>query len=435
MRDDDGGRLLDPILDDGDDAHPGDEPAAPRARRRRTVARGPALAAVLALLTGALGLAGGWRLGSASTVDDEGAAVRATDASAATTTTPPANPPTTSPPMPPYAAGATAAVDGHWVEPGWSEDVELVGRRVTADGVTVRTYRPTGDGCHPGSWCPPPECRSGSGVTVGVSTDRMVGSGGSHQRPPVASPAMYIGGWAPLGLAEDDPVLWVGAYVPEGAVIADLVIDGQRRDRADVDRRWAALAARHELEQVMVESDHDVGATYQAPRITGIEVVARDGAGRVLGRMGLDQTLEDQIVRLPSQCEPPGPPLSAPGEQPPDPDAARAAVRAAYEQAWNHTSTRDQKLAAIHDPRGVESAMERAAAGYGTAVGSTLVEVGEIVFTSPIQAQLHFRLTYEGAPSLGNRLGGAVLVDGRWLVLRSSYCEVLSLAGAACGSP
>jgi hypothetical protein len=60
------------------------------------------------------------------------------------------------------------------------------------------------------------------------------------------------------------------------------------------------------------------------------------------------------------------------------------------------------------------------------------VEVGEIVFVSPVQAPLHFRQHADGAPDLGGRLGAAVFVDGRWKVLRATYCEVLSAAGVTC---
>ena len=434
MRDDE---LLEPILDEDDDGGPAAEPAAPaaaRGRRRAGARRGPAIVAAVGLLCGSVGGLAGWRLGGSA--DGDPGAVRVADGSvagSATSTTPAPAPSPAFTPMSPTVGGAYSGSDGHaYIE---VQAVELIDRRVTEDGLTIRTSWPVDDGCYPGGWCPPPECRGGPSVLLGLSTDRMVGTGGGYRQPEVVAPPMYIGGWSVVGQSEGDPVLWVTAMVPEDAVVAELVIDGDRRDRADVHRRWAGLAVRHELEMATMASDHDAGSTYEVPDVAGIEVVARDEGGRVVGREALASLHPpDGTEHLPARCEPPAPPLAPPGEQPADPEAARAAVRAIYAQAWNHTSTRGQKLAAIHDTRGVEAAMERAAASYGGAVGTTVVEVGDIVFISPEQAQLHFRLNYEGAPSLGNRLGTAVLVDGRWLVTRSSYCEILSVAGAACGS-
>jgi hypothetical protein len=436
MRDDE---LLEPILEDVDVAGDGDMgPLEPRGSRRRG-GRGLALVAVIGLVGAGLGSIAGWRLGeSAGREGAAAAAVRAAagEGSGGSVTTlppppPPPSPPTTVPvPSPPMYGSVGVGQGG--TGSGAFGPLELVDRRVTSEGVTVRSYWPVDDGCYPGEWCPPPECRSRSSLVVGLSTDAMVASGGGFRLPALLAPGLYVGGWSQVGVAEEDPVLWVVAHVPEGAATAELLVKGVRRDRAAAERQWAALAVRHELRTTMVESTHDAGSSYEVRETSAIEVVARDEAGRVVGRTSLDSMeVGDQL--LPARCDRPGPPLAPPGEQPADPEAARAAVRAAYEQAWNHTSTRGQKLAAIHDTRGVESAMERAAAAYGTAVGSTVVEVGEIVFTSPVQAQLHFRLNYAGAPGLGNRLGSAVLVDGRWLVTRATYCEILSIAGAACG--
>jgi hypothetical protein len=432
MRDDE---LLEPILVDVDVDVAGDGdvgPLEPRGSRRRG-GRGLALVAVIGLVGAGLGSVAGWRLGESAGREGAAAALLAADAAdegpGGSVTTMPPPPPTTMPPPPMYGA---FGVDDGGTESGAFGPLELVDRRVTSEGVTVRSYWPVDDDCYPNEWCPPPECRRGVGLVVGLSTDEMVASGGGFRLPALLAPGLYVGGWSQVGVAEEDPVLWVAAHVPEGAATAELLVKGVRRDRAVADRQWAALAVRHELAMTMVESTHDAGSSYEVRETSAIEVVARDEAGRVVGRTTLESMeVGDQL--LPARCDPPGPPLAPPGEQPADPEAARAAVRAAYEQAWNHTSTRGQKLAAIHDTRGVESAMERAAAAYGTAVGSTVVEVGEIVFTSPVQAQLHFRLNYSGAPGLGNRLGTAVLVDGRWLVSRGTYCEILSIAGAACG--
>lgn len=409
-RDSDGGDELEVILDER-----GPETAPPSASRRRpTSPRRPVVLALTVVLAAAgLGVAGGWRFGAGISDRDgsglaAGAAAEADPPSTSSTTTS-----TMRAPMPPTGV----ADDGD----GQDAPLELLDRRTTRDGITVRSLRSLERiACPPNTWCPPPECLSGAGLTVQLSTDRMVGRGGSGRRAAVVAPPMYIGSWSVVGTEVDDPVLFVIARVPDGTARVELAAETGRKDVAPPVDGWAALVMR-------VAAD--------PPDVSDLQVVARDGAGREVGRVGIaSMGEEDEGTPFPAQCQPPAPPLPPPGEQPPDPERARAEVRAIYEQAWNQTSTRQEKLAALSDPSGVEGAMARTAATYPRATATTVVELGDIVFTSPVQAQLHFRLVYEGAPGLGNLVGGAAFLDGRWTVLRSTYCDVLARAGATCGA-
>lgn len=398
------------------------EPAVVAPRRSASGRRAVALGLVIGLLAAGLGVVAGWQLH------------RTRLPAAQELVTAPAETPTTTAtpdlarPVPPMVYGGGSYGEGM----AFGTSLELLERRTTAEDITIRTYLgEDGFECAPEHWCPPPECRAGAGVMSAVSTDRMVGQGGSSRRPDVIAPASYVAGWGTGGQAEGDPVVWVTVRVPAGATDVALLRGGRSRDAGAPKDGWVVLATRwHEDDPVHVHEDS--GYTSTAPDVSDLVVVASAGTTE-LARLAVTDD-GGWSGTLPGHCEPPGPPLPAPGEQPADPDAARAAVRDVYARAWNHTSARADKLDAIHEPVGVERAMEQAAASYGQAVGSTLVEVGDIVFTSPTQAQLHFRLTYTGAPSLGHRVGGAVFVDGRWLVLRGTYCEVLSMAGASCSA-
>jgi hypothetical protein len=395
-------------------------PGRPAPRRSSPVRRAVAFGAAIGLLTAGLGVVAGWQL---HRVRSTAGTQELVTAPAETTT---AAAPVPMPTPPAYDLGAT----GHGGFYG--TELELVDRRTTAEGITIRTY--LGEEpfeCAADQWCPPPECRTGPGAMAALSTDAMVGQGGTSSRPAVISPPAYVAGWGSAGHAEGDPVVWVTVRVPAATTTVALLRGGRLRDTAAPTDGWIVLATRWS-ENDPVHVHEDSGYESRSPDVADLVVVVAAGE-KELGRLPVGQE-GGWEGPLPGSCEPPGPPLPAPGEQPADPDAAREAVRAIYAQAWNHTSSRADKLDAIHQPTGVERAMEQAAAGYGQAVGSTLVEVGDIVFTSPTQAQLHFRLTYTGAPSLGHRIGGAVLVDGRWKVLRGTYCEVLSMAGASCSS-
>lgn len=412
----DGDDELEVIVEDGTTTEPG--PVA--SSSGRTGRRRFALVAVIGLVGAGLGGVVGWRLHEVQPVP---AAQELVLAPAESTTT-------TMAAMPAPAPFLDRGSAGHGGSYG--TELALLERRTTAEGITIRSYLGSDPfTCSEDQWCPPPECRTGSGVMTAISTDRMVAQGGSSKRPDVIAPPAYIAGWGTGGQAEGDPVVWVTVRVPEETTRVELLRDGPPRDVAPAVSGWAIVATRwRDGDPVHVHEDSGYVST--APDVSELVVVAAAG-DKVLARLPVGDE-GGWYGTLPGQCEPPGPPLPAPGEQPADPDAAREAVRAIYAQAWNHTSSREDKLDAIHQPTGVERAMEQAAASYGQAVGSTVVEVGDIVFTSPTQAQLHFRLTYTGAPSLGHRVGGAVLVGGRWLVLRGTYCEVLSMAGAACAA-
>lgn len=416
----DGDDELEVIVEDDiggvDGAGPSERPGRGGRRGRRTIA----LIAVMGLLLAGLGGVLGWQLHRTRPVP---VAQELVLAPAETTST------TVAVPMPPPMYDSSAAGHGGY----YGGDLELVDRRTTAEGITIRSFVAGADpfACAADQWCPPEECRAEPGLMSAVSTDLMVGQGGSSKRPDVIAPPAYVAGWGMAGQAEGDPVVWVTVRVPAEATRVELLRGGPPRDVAAPVSGWAVVATRwRDGDPVHVHEDSGYVST--APDVSGLVVVAAAG-DEVLARLPVGDD-GGGYGTLPGRCEPPRPPLPAPGEQPADPDVAREAVRAIYAQAWNHTSTREDKLAAIHQPTGVERAMEQAAASYGQAVGSTVVEVGEIVFTSPTQAQLHFRLTYTGAPSLGHRIGGAVLVDGRWLVLRGTYCEVLSMAGASCAA-
>jgi hypothetical protein len=128
------------------------------------------------------------------------------------------------------------------------------------------------------------------------------------------------------------------------------------------------------------------------------------------------------------------PSLPPPGvEQPPEPEAARVQVREALTTLFSGTNDRQTRLTAVDDRTNVDAAMDQVRKQYPEASDSSEPEMADLVFTDAANASFLFRLRYVGAPLLPSRMGTARLVDGRWLITRSTLCDVLSSAGATCG--
>jgi hypothetical protein len=146
------------------------------------------------------------------------------------------------------------------------------------------------------------------------------------------------------------------------------------------------------------------------------------------------------------ECQPPPPPpptLPEAGEQPEDPAAAEAGVRAAIETVFASDGAelteeeaavqREATLALIDDTDGVDAAMTQLGETYPGIV--VTASVTDLVFTAPDRATVLYSLD-TSITDFDNRLGELVLVDGTWKVTRSTVCEALSLGGGYCdGDP
>ena len=62
---------------------------------------------------------------------------------------------------------------------------------------------------------------------------------------------------------------------------------------------------------------------------------------------------------------------------------------------------------------------------------SAKATVSNVEVTSPDKATVTYSVSIGGQPALTNQTGTAVLVDGQWKVGDASFCQLLSLQGAA----
>jgi hypothetical protein len=345
--------------------------------------------------------------------------------------------------------------------------------RRSTDGIVIRAFTtPNSSPCQGDGWCPPPSCFPDAQVTGQLSTDDAVGvAWGSHYGG--TAPALRVSGVSQFGdNGEGSPVRWVVAQAGAGVKTVRVSFAGGGTDEMAPVDGVVVLAARAD------------------PAQTGGTVEALDGAGAVVGRADADATetmlgvgfvpagairlegggsggdtsvtttvappagatdpasepsttvVQPGVVAspdgaLPAECSPPPPTLPAPGEQPADPGAARAAVTDAFTTAYaGGVGSDDAKRAAVQDGDALAETMDAArSGGFAQQVKDAHAVVTEVVFTSPTEAAVRYDIKIENYTNFDGRIGKAVLVDGRWKVARVTVCADLSLAGVTCPKP
>jgi hypothetical protein len=124
------------------------------------------------------------------------------------------------------------------------------------------------------------------------------------------------------------------------------------------------------------------------------------------------------------------PTLPSPGTQPPDVASAEAEVKTAFTTVYGHEPS-DQKLVLLQGGAApaVVAAGNAAAAKYPQiSAGSTPV-VLQVVFTKATHAAVLYEIDYQGRPTVGPKIGYAILDSGTWKVTRSTYCQDIDNAG------
>ncbi len=60
--------------------------------------------------------------------------------------------------------------------------------------------------------------------------------------------------------------------------------------------------------------------------------------------------------------------------------------------------------------------------------------VTDVVFTSPTEAAVRYDINVANYTNFTDRIGRALLIDGRWKVARVTVCADIALAGGPCPS-
>jgi hypothetical protein len=123
------------------------------------------------------------------------------------------------------------------------------------------------------------------------------------------------------------------------------------------------------------------------------------------------------------------------GPGPLDPDAAREAIRVAVENVGQAAA--DGSLTNVQAGEGLAAVFEqtRLSAPGQPAEISTVLD--DLRFLSSDRAVIWYSVLLDGRAlsAVAGREGYAVLVEGRWLVERATFADVVGLAGVACPPP
>jgi hypothetical protein len=131
---------------------------------------------------------------------------------------------------------------------------------------------------------------------------------------------------------------------------------------------------------------------------------------------------------LPATTIPSIPPkLPEPGDQPTDPTTSHDAVVAAFVQAWDGTSSVEQRRAAMQASDQLAAELDRARSGNEATIATMKAVVGDVTFVAPDRAAVVFHLEFQSM-TYPDQLGYAVLDGGVWKVSRETVCDVLRMA-------
>lgn len=285
---------------------------------------------------------------------------------------------------------------------GLGHELDRVGTAEFGDAVIrlFRTDHGVPDDGNP-TWDPPVGCYPTGSFMAQASTPGMVAvvSGEVFGLQPTEGVVQLV------GVAEGDPH-WIAVGHTAAEDITVRFADGRSEVATIVDGVFTAAAPAPEAD-LRSEPTAVVVAAGQESTITG-------WSGPV----------DDDFHR---QCEPPPPALRPAGEQPPDPDAARAEIAEAFQLGYGGG---EGQLDAFVDPEQMRPAFEEldASESFEQYRGKIVAVVGQVVFDTPTHAWLFYDLE----PVVSQRIGEAVLTDRGWKVANATICADVAMAGVRC---
>ena len=115
-------------------------------------------------------------------------------------------------------------------------------------------------------------------------------------------------------------------------------------------------------------------------------------------------------------------------------------MRQAYADAFTSTNSPEVRSAAVEDSDQLAALAKQAGlnalamAGGPTAeqLDGMTVETADLAFTDETHAVVLFTLHMPGRSGVGQRVGYAVLRDGRWKVARQTQCENFAMVDVQC---
>lgn len=119
--------------------------------------------------------------------------------------------------------------------------------------------------------------------------------------------------------------------------------------------------------------------------------------------------------------------VSASAAQPADPAAAKAEITANWEKFFNYKTPRSEQLTLIQDASTLQPAIAAAAQQQAKLGLKQAAQVTGVTFTSATQATVTYKLLNGTAVLLPSGTGTAVLVNGKWVVSKTTFCTLVAL--------
>ena len=118
-----------------------------------------------------------------------------------------------------------------------------------------------------------------------------------------------------------------------------------------------------------------------------------------------------------------------PGEQPADPDSARAEITAVFVN-YGEVSEDGQAAIGIEGGGDLGWALKAVRANRQQFLEAEIIfTVDEIVFVDPEHAAVWYSISVNGSQVLGRHRGDAVVVDGEWNMSRETFRDLLAQGG------
>ena len=312
-----------------------------------------------------------------------------------------------------------------------TQPMETVFERTTASGFAFRVQlgqvwdsNLQGD-WGAGDWQPAPWCYESGQLRVSVSGNGVVDIGGVPWYAEAFRGRAVS--WLTLGGNDADPQWVVVVQAPADAINVRAVFADGSTDEVAPQNGIAVLTAPGEVSTPINEVDY----TYWEDPTPSFELTFEGGAEPVTLESDSVSNWDDPEFR--ESCTPPPPALPDAGEQPEDPAASEAEIRAAMTELYGLIGAGAEAGNLIDDPTGVADARAQVEeGGFAETAASAVATIDELVFTAPDEAWFRYSIDTDTS-FFDNRYGISVLVDGVWKVTRSTVCQDLSMAGGDCG--
>jgi hypothetical protein len=208
---------------------------------------------------------------------------------------------------------------------------------------------------------------------------------------------------------------------------------GQRLGR-NIDRRVRSVTPRADIEELLVRTQRRLA--HQRRLLFGavVVVLAIGGVGGYL--LGHAPDGDPARTEVAVDDGAPGFANTSPAFEPANIEATRADIARAFHSAFDGGVPAREKVDAVQNGasiQGLSRESRRNAGRFGYTeeqLAGSSISVLDTAFIDATHAVVHFSLAVPGhGEILVDRVGYAVLVDGRWKVALRTVCDLLSLDG------